>query len=87
MIKHCGECGRGLDIADWYAFIRTKYCPACAAAVKRRQNADRMRELRRITREKNAATRELCKVQAQELDALRDLIRSQREQLDALEKK
>ena len=60
-----------MEIADWYAYIRRKYCPACAAAVKRRQNAARMADLRKITRQQNAAVRELCTVQAAELAALR----------------
>ena len=84
MDKRCQECGRGLVIDDWYSYIRTKYCPACAAAVKRRQNAERMRQLRRITRQKNSAVRELCTVQAAELAALRDLIQQQRAEIDAL---
>ncbi len=84
MYKRCVECGRGMEIADWYAYIRRKYCPACAAAVKRRQNAARMADLRKITRQQNAAVRELCTVQAAELAALRDLIQQQRAELDAL---
>lgn len=85
MVKRCLECGRCMDIPDWYAYIRRKYCPQCAAAVHRRQNANRMAQLRKITRQQNDAVRTLCAAQQDELQRLRDLIAVQRARLDALE--
>lgn len=85
MRKQCAQCGGVIDIDDWYKFIRTKYCRTCAADVKRRQNADRMRELRRKTREKNALTKELCRAQAEENERLRELLIIQRQRIRELE--
>jgi recombinational DNA repair protein (RecF pathway) len=78
MVKRCEECGRELEISDWYEYIRRKYCPACAAAVKRRQNANRMQRLREITRQQNQEVRKLCAAQQDELRRLRELVAEQR---------
>ena len=85
MTKYCERCGKPIEDDDWYAHVRRKYCPMCAADVKRKQDADRMRELRRKTREKNALTRELCKAQQQELDFLRKMVQAQKDKIRALE--
>ncbi len=84
MVKRCEECGRELDISDWYEYIRRKYCPACAAAVKRRQNANRMQRLREITRQQNAEVRKLCAAQQDELDRLREIVAEQRARISEL---
>lgn len=81
MVKRCQRCGCEMRIDDWYAYIRRKYCKRCAADVHRMQNANRMHELRRITREQNLEVRKLCAAQQEELDRLRELVLKQREQL------
>ncbi len=86
MVKKCVQCGREMDIPDWYSYISRKYCPSCAADVKRRQNANRMYELRKITREQNAAVRELCAAQQEELRRLREIVAEQRARLSELDK-
>lgn len=86
MVKRCVQCGRVMQIDDWYSYIRRKYCPSCAADVKRRQNANRMCELRRVTREQNAAVRELCAAQQDELRRLREIVAEQRARLSELDK-
>lgn len=84
MVKRCEECGRELDISDWYEYIRRKYCPACAAAVHRRQNANRMQRLREITRQQNQEVRKLCAAQQDELDRLRKIVAEQRARISEL---
>lgn len=86
MQKRCEQCGCTIEIDDWYSFIRTKYCDACRKDVKRRQAADRMRELRRKTRERNQITRELCCEQRKEIELLRMELIRQREINNALER-
>ncbi len=84
MTKQCTVCGAEISSDDWYSFIRTKYCPACKKEVRRMQEAERLRELRRKRREANALTRELCKSQQDEIALLRaELLRS-RERIAAL---
>lgn len=85
MKKSCEMCGGVIQTDDWYSFIRRKYCPACAAAVQRRQKADYARELRRKTREANKLTRELCRSQQQELDMLRQIVQNQKDRIRTLE--
>lgn len=82
MVKRCQRCGCEMHIDDWYSYIRRKYCKRCAADVHRMQNANRMAELRRITRQQNAEVRKLCAAQQEELDRLRELVIRQREQLE-----
>lgn len=86
MDKPCEICGRIISVDDWYAFIKTKYCKKCAAAEKRRRNAERMRELRKKTREENAIARQLCKQQQAQIDKLLDVVQQQRERLRELER-
>ena len=83
--KMCATCGRTIQIDDWYAFIRTKYCKRCAAEMLRIQKANWAREFRRKNREKNAAIKELCKARGEEIAALKNLIIRQREEISALE--
>lgn len=85
MTKLCAQCGAVINCDDWYAFIRTKYCKCCAKDVRRRQQAEWARELRRKTREQNALTRELCTTQQQEIERLRKLVIRQRERVRDLE--
>ena len=79
LTKSCQRCGRRISTDDWYSYIRTKYCPSCAADVHREQKANYAKELRRKTREQNALTRQLCKEQQQELETLRQLLAAQRD--------
>lgn len=79
MKKSCSMCGRVLNIEDWYAFIRTKYCDSCAKEMRRIQNANRMREFRRLAKEKARMHETLCKVQREEIERLRAEIISLRE--------
>lgn len=81
MDKRCQRCGCIMQIDDWYAYIRRKYCPRCAADVHRMQNANRMAELRRITRQQHEETKKLCAAQQEELQRLRELVIRQREQI------
>lgn len=84
MVIRCQECGGAIETEDYYELIRRKYCRRCAEEVRRRQNAERMRELRRTVREQHKAERTLCAAQREELDLLRDLIIQQREQIRSL---
>lgn len=84
MLKRCQQCGREMDIDDWYAYIRRKYCPACAADVKRRQNANRMHQLRQITRQQNKEVRKICAAQQDELRRLREIVAEQRARISEL---
>ena len=84
MIKRCEMCGCEIRTEDYYSLIRRKYCKKCAADVRRRQNAEWMREFRKKTREENQLRRELCKTQAEEIDRLRAEIVRQREELRRL---
>jgi late competence protein required for DNA uptake (superfamily II DNA/RNA helicase) len=77
--KRCQRCGRMIYTDDWYSYIRLKYCRSCAADAKREQNAARMKELRRRTRESNALTRKLCDEQRKEIELLRMELIRQRE--------
>lgn len=85
MTKPCAQCGAAIETDDYFAFIRTKYCKRCAKDVRRRQQAEWARELRRKTREQNALTRELCAAQQQEIERLRKLVIRQRERVRELE--
>lgn len=75
-----------MKIDDWYSYIRRKYCPACAAAVKRMQNANRMHKLREITRQQHKEVRTLCAAQQAELDRLREIVAKQRDRLAELDR-
>ena len=85
MRKYCQQCGDAIETDDYYAFIRTKYCKRCAPDVRRRQQAEWARELRRVTREQNALTRQLCEAQQQEIARLREMVTRQRERVRKLE--
>lgn len=87
MTKRCEVCESIIETDDWYSFIRVKYCRSCAQEMRRLQNAERMRELRRKTREANALTRQLCKEQQREIDLLRAELIRQRERVARLEGK
>lgn len=86
VVKSCVMCGRRLVIPDWYAAIRTKYCPDCAAAAERMQNANRMRELRRQARERRKLERQIAEATGRENELLREAVRLQAERIEALER-
>lgn len=85
MEKRCTVCGGVVEIADWYSYIRTKYCPACKKMMRRLQERNRLKALREKRREENALTRELCAAQQRELELLRAELIRQRERVAALE--
>lgn len=76
--KRCAICGTVIASmwdTDWYRYIRLKYCPACAIAVKRSQTAASKRAARRIARKaKREAKEALIRAKA-ENEQLRQLKR------------
>lgn len=84
LTKHCAECGAQISAEDWYEFIALKYCRSCAREVRRRQQAEWMREFRRKQREQNALTRQLCSAQQEEIERLRMLVALEREKVREL---
>lgn len=80
-MNSCVVCGRDISTDDYYASIRRKYCKQCAANMKRQQNSDWAREMRKQIRERNALTRQLCEAQRRENEALRAEIVRLRDQL------
>lgn len=85
MTKSCQQCGAVISADDWYAYIALKYCRSCAQEVRRRQQAEWMREYRRKRREQNALTRKLCAAQQEEIERLRAMLAIQRERVRELE--
>lgn len=83
-VKFCAQCGRRLVIADWMAAIRTKYCPECAADVKRRQIAGYMRDKRAAARERRKLERERCALLEQENELLRIAVRAKAKEVQML---
>lgn len=84
LTKHCAECGTQISANDWYEFIALKYCRRCAREVRRRQQAEWMREFRRKKREEHALTRQLCAAQQEEIERLRMLVALEREKVREL---
>lgn len=84
LTKHCAECGAQISAEDWYQFISLKYCRRCAREVRRRQQAEWMREFRRKKREEHALTRQLCAAQQEEIERLRMLVALEREKVREL---
>lgn len=78
-VKRCAQCSaiiaREAD-TDYFAYIRLKYCPECAADVRRRQNAESMRRLRARRREAHKLTAEQNELLRIENELLRDRIRA-----------
>lgn len=84
-IKKCEKCGKIIGDAydtDFFAYIRMKYCPECKVIVRREQNAQRMKDLRRKNRELNKAKGEQLELLRKENELLRLNIIRMREQLD-----
>lgn len=84
MMKSCEKCGRTIQTDDYYSYISRKYCPLCAADMKRQKKAEWAKEMRRKKREEHALTRELCTSQQKEIDFLRQLVQAQKVRLRAL---
>lgn len=83
--KYCERCGKLIGDAyntDFYAYIRMKYCNNCKEIVRREKNAERMKRLRRETREINKARKEQLELLKEENEMLRLRIIKMREQLD-----
>ena len=84
-IKKCERCGKLIGDAyetNYFAYIRMKYCSNCKIQVKREQDAQRMRDLRRKTREINKAKSEQLALLREENEMLRRRIIGMREQID-----
>ena len=84
-IKKCERCGELIGDAyetNYFAYIRMKYCSDCKIQVKREQDAQRMRDLRRKTREINKAKGEQMALLREENEMLRRRIIGMREQID-----
>lgn len=84
-IKKCECCGKLIGDAyetNYFAYIRMKYCSDCKIQVKREQDAQRMRDLRRKKREINKAKNEQLALLREENEMLRLRIIKMREQLD-----
>lgn len=81
-IKKCQRCGTVIGDAyntDYYAFIRMKYCPDCKKAVTNMQAAERMRNMRRRTREINKMRKDRLQLLEEENELLRKRIVELRE--------
>lgn len=82
-IKYCKECGKRLELLDWYSYISTKYCPACAKEVRRRNNANHMRELRAKASERRKLEKQRLNAVNDENAILRQIVAEQKRQLEA----
>lgn len=83
--KFCERCGAKIGDefnTDYFAYIRMKYCPECKEQVKREQTAERVKRLRRRTREINKAKSEQLELLKEENEILRRRIIMMREHLD-----
>lgn len=83
-VKRCARCGKRLDLPDWYAAIRTKYCKPCAADAKREQTAQSLRRLRAKARERRKLERQRADLLAGENEILRQAVRELEARLDRL---
>lgn len=83
--KYCERCGKIIGDAyetDFFAYIRMKYCSDCKEIVKREQTAERVKRLRRRTREINKAKSEQLELLREENEMLRLRIIRMRENMD-----
>lgn len=83
--KYCERCGKLIGDAyntDFFAYIRMKYCSDCKVKVRREKNAERMKRLRRETREINNARKEQLELLREENEMLRLRIIRMRENMD-----
>lgn len=77
-VKRCAQCGQIIayeDTCDYYRFIRLRYCPQCAADVRRRQKAAYMARLRAQRRELHTLEHEQNSLLKTENELLRQRIR------------
>lgn len=77
-VKRCAQCGIVIayeQTCDYYRYIRLRYCPHCAADVRRQQKADYMRRLRAQRREAHKLTEEQNQLLKTENELLRQSIR------------
>lgn len=78
--KRCVVCGKIIAYectADWYAYIRMKYCDQCREDVKRKQTAQRLRKMR----EKRRLEHKECLTQLDLLKKENELLRRRVERL------
>lgn len=87
-VKRCAQCGRVIAYeatADFYSYIRVKYCRPCAADVHRRQIAESMRRARAKARERRELERQQQQFTAKENELLRQIVQKQQQQIKMLE--
>lgn len=87
-VKHCLQCGCLIareEECDFYRYIALKYCPQCAADVERRNNSNRMYQLRKAARERRNLERIQTAQTTKENELLRDIVREQAARIADLE--
>lgn len=85
-VKRCVLCGAVIAYectADWYAYIRMKYCNQCREQVKRTQTARRMRKFRERNRLANRERKTQLDLLKQENELLRRRVARLREYEEA----
>lgn len=88
-VKYCLQCGCLIareEECDFYRYIALKYCPQCAADVERRNNSNRMYQLRKAARERRNLERIQTAQTTKENELLRDIVNEQSARLHELEK-
>lgn len=84
-VKTCVRCGAVIAYectADWYAYIRMKYCDTCREEVTRKQTAERMRRLRKRRRLENAERKTQLELLKEENELLRRRVQQLRERTE-----
>ena len=84
-VKHCKRFGCVIALeaeADYYSYIRIKYCKPCRAAVQRMQRANRQYRFRQRRKEAHRLTKEQNQLLREENELLRRRLICLREQED-----
>lgn len=85
--KFCQKCCKlisDINSADYYSHIKIKYCKECAVKVDREKAAERMKEVRKKTRENNRLRRQLNDKLIQENELLKRQLEQARERIEDL---
>lgn len=85
--KYCQKCCKlisDISTADYYSHIKIKYCKECAPKVDREKAAERMKAVRRKTRENNRLRRELNDKLLRENELLKRQLEQARERIEDL---
>lgn len=83
-VKCCERCGVVIayeETADWYAYIRIKYCDPCRKKVNNDQTAERMRQLRKRKRQEQAAQKTQLELLKEENELLRRRVQQLRNEV------